>query len=136
MLEEIKNIKTSKKDFRSFGYTIGIILLIVSAILFYYSNFLYVTLAIIALSFIVIGLVMPLLLKPIYLVWMTFAVIIGWIMTRVILSFIFYVIITPISLITKLFGEDFLELKKTNSDSYWNSRDSNYETNQDYEKQF
>ena len=29
-----------------------------------------------------------------------------------------------------------LALKKIDSDSYWNLRDSDYETNQDYEKQF
>ena len=67
---------------------------------------------------------------------MIFAVILGWIMTRVILSLVFYVIMTPISLITRLLGEDFLALKKNDSDSYWNHRVSDYETNQDYEKQF
>ena len=67
---------------------------------------------------------------------MVFAVILGWIMTRVILSLVFYLIMTPIGLLTRLIGEDFLGLKKTDSGSYWNLRDSNYETNQDYEKQF
>ena len=43
---------------------------------------------------------------------------------------------TPIGLITKLLGEDFLDLKETNVKSYWNNRDSHLEQNQDYEKQF
>ena len=67
---------------------------------------------------------------------MIFSVILGWIMTRVILSIVFYLIITPIGLITRLLGEDFLELKKSKVDSYWNQRDRNIEINQDYEKQF
>ena len=67
---------------------------------------------------------------------MIFAAILGWIMTRVILSMVFYLIMTPIGLITRLLGEDFLKLKKMDSESYWNSRDTNYENNQDYEKQF
>ena len=136
MFEEIKNIKTDKKDLRSFAYTIGIILIIVSAILFYYNNPIFKILIKIAASFILLGSVTPIILKPIYLVWMVFAVILGWIMTRVILSLVFYLIITPISLITRLIGEDFLALKKTDSGSYWNLRDSNHETSQDYEKQF
>ena len=67
---------------------------------------------------------------------MTFAAILGWVMTRVILSLVFYLIITPIGLLTILVGEDFLALKKSNSESYWNQRDSKIELNQDYEKQF
>ena len=136
MFEEIKNIKTSNKDIRSFGITIGIILFIISAILFYYDKSSYEVIAYIGGGFISLGIIAPIILKPIYILWMTFAVILGWVMTRVILSLVFYLIITPISLITRLLGEDFLKLKKIDSKSYWNPRDSNYENNQDYEKQF
>ena len=136
MLDEIRNIKTSKKDLRSFGYTIGIILLFISAILFYYGNYFHKDLAIIATIFIGMGVVAPVFLKPIYLIWMTFAVVLGWIMTKIILSIVFYIIITPISFMTRLFGEDFLSLKKIKNDSYWNNRNSSDEVNQNYEKQF
>ncbi len=136
MFEEIKNIKTGVKDIRSFGFTIGVILIIVSSILFYYNNLLFKDFLIIAAFFIILGAIVPLLLKPIYLIWMTFAAIIGWVMTRVILSVVFYFIITPIGILTRILGKDFLALKKVKSDSYWNSRDSDYETNQDYEKQY
>ena len=67
---------------------------------------------------------------------MIFSVILDWIMTRIILSIIFYFIITPIGLITRALGEDFLALKKVEHDSYWNIRDSISKKNQDYEKQF
>ena len=136
MIEEIKNIPNSNKDIRSFGFTIGIILFIVSGVLFYFGKESYQITVIIASIFMGLGLIIPQLLKPIYFVWMTFAAILGWIMTRVILSIVFYLVMTPIGMITRMLGEDFLALKKNNSDSYWNHRNSNYETNQDYEKQF
>tara|TARA_B100000902_G_C27091633_1_gene804114 strand:+ start:329 stop:739 length:411 start_codon:yes stop_codon:yes gene_type:complete len=136
MFEEIKNIKTSKKDFRSFGITIGIILFIISCLLFYYDKESYRIIVIIASTFLGVGLILPVFLKPIYLVWMTFAVILGWVMTRLILSLVFYLIITPISLITRILGEDFLSLKNNSSNTYWNNRNSSTELNQDYEKQF
>ena len=136
MFEELKNINTSKKDIRSFGITIGIILLIVSAVLLYYNKESYQSLAIMASTFIGLGIILPVLLKPAYLVWMTFAVILGWVMTRVILSIVFYLIMTPIGLISRLLGEDFLALKRKDSNSHWNYRDSSKELNQDYEKQF
>ena len=136
MIEEIKNIPKSNKDIKSFGITIGIILLILSGLLMYYNYENYNFIAILASAFIVLGLLLPILLKPIYFVWMVFAAILGWIMTRVVLSLVFYLIISPIGLVTRIIGEDFLALKKKNLDSYWNHRHSSIELNQDYEKQF
>ena len=137
MLEEIKHIKTGKKDLRSFGFIIGIILLLIAGFLFYREKESFQTFLYIAGAFIGFGLIIPIILKPIYIVWMTFAVILGWFMTRVILSLLFYVIITPIGLVLRIFGKDFLELKKQSvQGSYWNQRDSNLEKNQNYEKQF
>tara|TARA_Y100001970_G_C13636848_1_gene556889 strand:+ start:170 stop:580 length:411 start_codon:yes stop_codon:yes gene_type:complete len=136
MFEEIKNIKTSIKDLKSFGFTMGLILSIISAALFYYNNNIFQTIAILSSVFIGFGVLLPIVLKPIYMVWMIFALIFGWIMTRVILGIVFYFIITPIGLLTRLLGEDFLGLRITNSNSFWNQRNSDDEMNQDYEKQF
>ena len=94
MFDEIKNIKTSKKDLTSFGVTIGIILLLIAGFLFYKDKESFQIFLYIAGTFISFGLIIPIILKPIYIVWMTFAVVLGWFMTRVILSLLFYVIIT------------------------------------------
>ena len=84
-----------------------------------------------------LGFLVPIILKPIYLVWMIFAVILGWFMTRFILSLLFYLVITPIGLVLRIMGKDLLELRKEEvQDSYWNMRDSEKEQNQNYEKQF
>tara|TARA_Y100001970_G_C13854452_1_gene660972 strand:- start:216 stop:629 length:414 start_codon:yes stop_codon:yes gene_type:complete len=137
MFEEIKNIKSSKKELKSFGITFGIILLLIAGFLFLKEKESFQLFIYIATTFIGFGLIFPITLKPIYLIWMTFAVILGWTMTRVILSFLFYGVISPIGLIMRIFGKDFLELKKNAiQDSYWNKRNSNMEKNQDYEKQF
>ena len=136
MIEELKNIPNSNKDIKSFGITIGIVLFIISAILMYYAKEFYQFSAIIASTFIVLGFILPVLLKPIYFMWMAFAAILGWVMTRVILSIVFYFILSPIGIITRLLGEDFLQLKKSSLQSYWNNRESSIEMNQDYEKQF
>ena len=81
MIEEIKNIPNSNKDIKSFGLTIGIILFIISGLLMYYGNYFYLPIAIVASTFIVLGFIFPIFLKPIYFVWMIFAAILGWIMT-------------------------------------------------------
>ncbi len=136
MIEEIKNIPNSKNDLKSFGITIGIIMFITSGVLMYYGKAFYPIITMISSAFIILGFVLPIFLKPIYFIWMIFAVILGWIMTRFILSVVFYFILTPIGLITKVLGEDFLALNKLQSNSYWNQRDRSKELNQNYEKQY
>ena len=137
MIEEIRNIKSGKKELRNFGFTIGIVLLLIAGVLFYKNNNLFISFAYIAGVFIVLGFLFPQLLKPIYFIWMIFAVVIGWIMTRLILSILFFVIISIIRLIACIFGKSFLELNiSKDSKSYWNHRFSDVEMNQDYEKQF
>ena len=137
MFEEIKNIKKGKKEVRSFGITIGIILLVVAGFLFYKEKDSFQSFIFIAGSFISLGFLIPIVLKPIYLAWMIFAVILGWFMTRIILSLLFFLVITPTSILIKMMGKDLLELKKQEvQGSYWNVRDSGKEQNQNYEKQF
>ena len=76
-------------------------------------------------------------IKLIYLVWMTFALILSWIMTILILSILFFVIITFIRLVESIFGKTFLELNESKeSVSYWNHKVIELEKNQDYEKQY
>ncbi|SVD21954.1 uncharacterized protein METZ01_LOCUS374808 [marine metagenome] len=132
----ISEIKITKKEIRKFGIVIGIILLIVGVILLWKRNIYYPILMIMGIFLFVGGLSIPIILKPIYIIWMIFATIMGWLMTRFILSLLFYGLITPISLIARLMGKKFIYLRwdKINN-SYWNYR-SNKVQNVDYEKQY
>ena len=136
MLEEISRISTTKKNIKSFAITIGIILCFIASFLFYkeieyYRIFIYVAFVLIGS-----GLIIPNVLKPIYYIWMVFANILGWIMTRLILSLLFYLIISPIGIFSKIFGKRFLRIKITDQKSYWNRRDNEVVNELDYEKQF
>ncbi len=136
MLEEIKNIKCEKSYLRKFGITLGMILIIISGFLFWKEKESFQILLTIGVVLSVFGFAMPVALKPIYWIWMIFATILGWVMIRVILSLLFYTIITPIGLISRFFGKQFLELKwnRTNR-TYWNYRSDKPEKG-NYEKQF
>ena len=137
MLEEIKNIKSKKSDIRKFGITIGIILMIIAGFLFWKEKESYQIFLTVGTILFVLGILVPAVLKPIYWIWMIFATILGWMMTRVILSLLFYIIITPIGLIPRFFGKQFLELKWDKSkESYWNFRTNEHLKMEDYEKQF
>ena len=137
MYDDLKNIRTDNKAIRDFGILIGLILLIIAGILFYKERESYELLILLGILFIGLGLGMPIILKPFYLVWMNFAVVLGWLMTRLILGLLFYVIVSPIGLISRLFGKEFLELKNSSLDSsYWNYKNSRRISHQNFEKQF
>ena len=53
-----------------------------------------------------LGLIIPVVLKPIYRVWMTIGYYLGWINTRIILTIMFYLLILPFGVIMRLFGKD------------------------------
>ena len=137
MIEEIKNIKSEKSDLRKFGIIVGIVLLIIAGFFFLKEKESFQLFLTIGIILFVTGIVIPFTLKPIYWVWMVFSTILGWFMTRVILSLLFYVVFTPIGLIGRLFGKQFLDLKQNHSQqSYWNMRIVETFDTQNYEKQF
>lgn len=135
--EEIKNIRSTKVDLRKFGITIGIVFLILGVILLYYENSLYYYFIGSGGVLILMGILFPILLLHFQKIWMTFAVILGFIMTRIILGILFYFIMTPIKLIAKLFGNNFLDINfEKDKISYWNKRDLKKFNPLDSEKQF
>ena len=136
MIAELNSIKSSRIDLKNFGFAIGFILLIIGVFFFVKGKDLFVYFFSIGSILIILGGFAPLILKPFYKIWMIFAVIISWIMTRIILSVLFFSIITIIGLFTRLLGKDFLNLKSKSIESYWNLRDKEHELNQDYENQF
>ena len=137
MLEEIKNIKSEKNDIRNFGLIIGGVLILIVMLLFWKEKQSYDILMIVGIILCVTSLILPVILQPFYFVWMTFAVIMGWIMTRVILSLVFYGIITPIGLFSRLVGKEFLNLKLNKTENtYWNHRRKHSLKKANYEKQF
>ena len=137
MIEEIKNIKSGKSDLRKFGITIGLFLMILAGFLLWRGRESFGIFLISGLVLLVLGLIIPVVLKPVYWIWMVLAVILGWIMTRVILTLLFYVVLTPIGVFGRLSGSRFLDLNWDKSENtYWNYRATKQQDNEDYERQF
>ena len=79
----------------------------------------------------------PQLLRPVERVWMSIAGAMGWVMTRVVLTLLFYIAITPIGLLTRLAGKRFLDLGMDGeAESYWIRRSRTRRAREEYEKQF
>jgi len=137
IIEEIKNIKGDKSDWKKFGITMGIILTIIGFLLLWKKNNYFEYSFFLSAAFFILGLVLPSVLKYVYKAWMSLAVVMGFIMTRVIMVIIFYLIVTPIGLIASITGKKFLDMKIDQSaKSYWIARESAQKVKSDYERQF
>jgi len=69
-----------------------------------------------------IAVVAPNSLTPFNKAWMKLGDFMGKVVSPLVLGVIFFVLITPIALLTRLFGRDELRLKKADVSSYWIDR--------------
>ena len=137
MIEDIRKIKSEKSDLRKFGITVGAVLLVIAGFLFLKEKELFKIISGIGITLSLTAIAIPVVLKPIYLMLMIFAIIFGWCMTRVILSLLFYFIFAPMGLTFRMFGKMFLQLRFDKSKkSYWNIRTNKHLQNETYEMQF
>lgn len=137
LIEEIKAIKSGRSELRKFGITIGLVLGFLALWLLWKEKEGGAGLLVSAAAFIALGLTFPLSLKPIYLLWMTVAALLGWLMTRVILIVLFYLVVTPIGLLARLCGKDFLNTGfDRTAPSYWIVRKDSASDRKRYENQF
>jgi hypothetical protein len=77
---------------------------------------------ILSVVFATMTLVVPQLLNPLNRIWYGLGLLLGKIVSPIVLGLMFFVLITPISLFTRLFGRDELKMKKRSVESYWVDR--------------
>ena len=113
-----------KAGYRKFGLTMAIIIAILFGLLipwlFNMETFpktpWYIAAVLGVWSFVIPG-----TLGVIYKPWMHFGHVLGFINTRIILGLVFFVMFTPIALLLKLLGKDYMKrkLSKHSDQSYW-----------------
>ena len=73
----------------------------------------------ISLFFLILGLFNSNFLTPLNKIWFRFGLLLGKIFSPLIMGLIYFLIVTPISLIMKLVAKDLLNLKFNKNKSYW-----------------
>ena len=135
LFNEFKNISSTRKDLKSFGLTVGIALFIIYLIWRKQDFAVYVAIA--GGILIILGLTVPIVLKPFQKVWMGLSIVLGFIMSHLILFILFYLVFVPLGVIGRLAGKEFIQLKLSNSkDSYWEKRKDHDDGLERYEKQY
>lgn len=121
--DELKNLDVSQRKLKNFGLLIGIIFLALAAWIYLIVNgsvILSILFTLVGVYLLAGGLLFSSSLKTSYKLWMGLALALGWIMSRVLLTLLFYLVVTPLALMARLFKKEFLDLnynKKRNS--YW-----------------
>jgi len=90
-----------------------------------------------AVMLLVTGLPFPRLYKHPHTLWIGFSLVLGYFMSRLLLSLLFILVITPLALVMRLAGKDPLKMKidKT-TPSYWIKKPQRSLAVEDYERQF
>ncbi len=135
---DIEKLDLSKKSLVKFAYTVGGIFTLLSVFLILKNNVsvIAVITGTAGVFLLTGGLLFPLKLRNIYKYWMTIAVLLGWFVSKIILTVLFYFVLMPIGLLAKVFGKQFMNLKfKDGADSYWIKKD-NINNKINYEKMF
>jgi len=116
-------ITGTRQEVRKFGFLFTGICVLVGAYLMYAGRPTWMWFGAGALFFLTTGMIGYPILRPIYIGWMKFAFVLGWVNTRVLLGIFFYLILTPLGLLMRLFGKDFLDERiDRGAASYWKKR--------------
>ena len=135
--EDIKQLKTGERDLRKFGLVVGAVFVALGLLFLWRHPGRSPYFLIPGGALILLGLVLPRALKWIYIGWMSAAFVLGFVMAHVILTLLFFLMITPIGLIARLFGKDFLSLKlDPKAATYWIRRERKPRSAKEYERQF
>jgi hypothetical protein len=81
-----------------------------------------VILVLVALTVGFLGLLKPATIRPVYSGWMVGIFPIGWVVSRLVLAAVYYVIFTPLGIFFRIIGRDPLQLRSKSQASYWAPR--------------
>ena len=104
---------------RNFGEVFFLVFLFISLFPLLNHGNIRIWSVIIALVFLILGLLNSPVLSPLNKLWFKFGIMLGNLISPVVMAIIFFMVVTPTSLLVRLFGKDLLSLKKNDKKTYW-----------------
>ena len=131
--------RADRRDLRGFGFTFSGVATVFALFLWWRGRnagaqwFLAA-----ALSFLVVGALVPGLLRPFYGPWMRFAEILGYVNTRILLGLFYFIGITPTGLLMRVSGKDPMArtFKGKDAPSYWTKPTPHGDGARHFDRQF
>ena len=119
-------MKNKKSNNRSFGILFFIVFLILGLYPTLKGNSPNIYFIFISIPFIILGLINSKILTPLNNAWIKVGEILGMIIAPIVMAIIYFFILTPISLIVRIFGKDLLSIKFNKQvNTYWINRKKN-----------
>jgi hypothetical protein len=123
------NNNLKKGSNKSFGIVFSIVFFLISFWPLLNNNEIRVWALIVAIIFLILGILKSKFLTPLNTVWFKFGLFLGSIMSPIIMGIIFFAVVTPTSIIMKFFRKDLLLTKyDKNLKSYWIKRNKSNTT--------
>ena len=123
----------NKSSEKSFGIVFSVVFLIISLWPFLDGNQIRLPWLIASAILILLSFIKPESLRPFNLLWMKLGALLGKVVAPIVMLVIFFVVVTPIGIVLKIFKKDLLGLNFSDHESYWLKRKTNITT---MDKQF
>ena len=108
---------------KKFGFFFTFVFAILAFYFLFIDSILWAqALAVLAVLFLLITVIIPQVLLPLNKLWMRLGLLLGMIVSPIVLGIIFFGLVTPYGVIMGMFGRDELRLKFTKKSSHWISR--------------
>ena len=104
---------------KSFGIVFFVVFLLISFYPLLNNESIRLWSLIVSTIFLILGILNSSLLSPLNKLWFKFGILLGKIISPIVMGIIFFLVVTPIGLIMRLFGKDVLNLKYNDYKSYW-----------------
>ncbi len=115
----MKNTEIKIGSNKSFGIVFFIVFLLIALYPLINNDDLRIWSLIIAIIFLILGLINSKVLTPLNKLWFKFGLLLGKVISPIIMGIIFFLVVTPTALIMRIIGKDLLNLKFNNKKSYW-----------------
>tara|TARA_B100002019_G_C21189025_1_gene557783 strand:+ start:80 stop:463 length:384 start_codon:yes stop_codon:yes gene_type:complete len=119
-------MKSEKINNRSFGILFFVVFLIIGFYPVFISGSPNIYFLILSTPFLILGLLNSKILTPFNKAWIKLGEFLGLIIAPVIMAMVYFVFLTPISFLVRIFGKDLLNIKfNKKKESYWTDRKKN-----------
>jgi hypothetical protein len=104
---------------KSFGIVFFIVFFIIAIYPFFGDGSLRLWSLAISIIFLILGLFNSKILSPLNKLWFKFGIVLGKVISPIIMGIIFFLVVTPIGYLMRLFKKDVLNLNFNDNKSYW-----------------
>ena len=116
IVEEFRELDVTTKQLRKFGFLVGGVLLLLSvAGVLLFGKTVHPIMITIGLGLMIIAATLPRLLLWPYYIWMGIAIVLGTIISPIVLSVLFFIVLTPVGILKRLFSP----VRKNSQHTYW-----------------